>query len=178
MSAPDFFSLLDEQNEAPDFFSELEEITPKKQSLNLSNSSSKQTSTIPDFFKGIEETVTKQPYPTPYDVKNLSPEQLKKMSVTDRLQYAKDLGTEREYRQSKGLTKGVLSGATFGLSERISSLAPEEGDFLKGFGEFLGSTLPISKLYNVLGKPLVTLASKSPVMAKSLQSLARMTGFG
>ncbi|HUC95884.1 MAG TPA: LPD38 domain-containing protein, partial [Candidatus Saccharimonadia bacterium] len=47
-----------------------------------------------------------------------------------------------------------------------------------GFGEFLGSTLPISKLYNVLGKPLVTLASKSPVMAKSLQSLARMTGFG
>ncbi|MBS0655815.1 MAG: hypothetical protein JSR46_08565, partial [Verrucomicrobia bacterium] len=100
------------------------------------------------------------------------------MSVSERLQFAKDLAREREYRSARGVAKGALSGATLGLSEKIPGLKPEEGEFMVGFGEFLGSALPISKLYNYLGKPLVTLAAKSPIAAKGLQSLARMTGFG
>lgn len=107
-----------------------------------------------------------------------TPEELKHMSVSERLQYAKDLTTQREFGESKGITKGALSGASFGLSEKIPGLSPEEGEFLTGFGEFAGSVLPISKLYSFLGKPLVKLAAKSPVARRGVEALARMTGFG
>lgn len=128
-------------------------------------------------FEDVEPEA-KKTYATPYDVPDLTPEQLRSMPIEERLQYARDLATEREYRQSKGFVKGSLSGATLGLSEKIPGLSPEEGDFLVGFGEFVGSALPITKLYNTLGKPLVDLATKSPVMRQGLESLARMTGMG
>ena len=184
MIAPDFIGLFEE------------EVTPVKQPKPIKNTPVKQPNTpdffadLPDFFAGIEleqpAQEMKQPgfhekpsrTPTPYDVPELSPEETKKMTYAQRLQYVKDLATEREYRQSKGITKGLLSGATLGFSEKIPGLAPEEGDFLAGFGEFVGSALPISKLYNILGAPLVKLAAKSPKYASALQSFARMTGFG
>lgn len=187
MSAPDFFSDLEE---APDFFADIE-ATEKthptiigKQPIREEIAHAKQSKVtsdrgIPDFFEEIStEPSLQRPVKTPYDVPEISSEQLKKMSLAERRQYAQDLVTEREYRQSKGFTKGALSGATFGLSEKIPGLKPEEGEFLSGFGEFLGSGLPISQLYNVLGKPLVSIAAKSPKYAKALQSFSRMTGFG
>ena len=197
MTAPDFFSDLEETplttqsmtqamsqslDNTPDFFSDLEpsqeqpsvgKITPFQQQISQPTSGM-----APDFFAELEGGETQKPISTPYDVPEYTPEQLKKMPVSERLQYAKDLVIEREYRQSRGVTKGLISGATLGLSEKIPGLKPAEGEFLTGFGEFLGSTLPINKLYNILGKPLVSIAAQSPKYAKALQSFARMTGFG
>lgn len=179
----------DEFSDFGDEFQDVDEpISQKKTPQSAQNVSfDNEFTDLSDEFEDIEEPTflvkqpisqEKTPTATPYDVPELTPEQLKGMSVSERLQYAKDLATEREYRQSKGFTKGVLSGASFGLSEKIPGLAPEEGEFLTGFGEFIGSALPISKLYNLLGKPLVSLAAKSPVARKGLEAFARMTGMG
>ncbi len=179
---------LDEFTDLSDEFTDFEPTPQAKPqfSMEKGGKASRFANEFTDFsdeFSDIEsnepnESIAKRAAHTPYDVPELTPEQTKKMSPAERLQYVKDLATEREYRQSKGVTKGLLSGATLGLSEKIPGLAPEEGDFLMGFGEFMGSALPISKLYSVLGGPLVKLAAKSPKYANALQSLARMTGFG
>jgi len=72
-------------------------------------------------------------------------------------------------------TKGLLSGATLGLTENIPGLEVEEG--LTGeSGKFFGSLIPISKLYNLFTNPLVNAATKSPIMQKQLSALARLTG--
>ena len=98
--------------------------------------------------------------------------------VLERMEQAESLNLERELRQSKGFTKGALSGLTFGASEHIPGLKPDEEDLMVGIGEATGSYFPISKLYNYIGKPLVNLALKSPVAKRGLAALARMTGFG
>jgi hypothetical protein len=114
----------------------------------------------------------------PVYAEDKTPEEIENMSLPERQQYVQDLLQEREYRQSKGFTKGALSGATIGFSEKIPGLKPEEEDLLVGLGETVGSYLPITKLYNWIGKPLVTLASKSNVARQGLMALAEMTGFG
>ena len=107
-----------------------------------------------------------------------TPEEIKSMGFFERMQYAKQLEQEFKIRESKGITKGTLSGATLGLSEYVPGLEPEEDDLLFGVSEFIGSALPITRLYNFLGKPLVKLAAKSPYAKTAVNSLARMTGFG
>lgn len=107
-----------------------------------------------------------------------TPEEISKMSFWEKIEYSKQLDREFKYRQSKGLTKGAASGVSFGLSEYVPGLEPEEDDMLFGFGELIGSAVPITGLYNLLGKPLVKIAAKSPVAKSGLQALARMTGFG
>lgn len=123
------------------------------------------------------DTDPSQPAAPAY-VKEKTADDIKKMSGEERYQYAKDLTTQREYQQSKGFVKGAASGASLGASEYVPGLNPEEDDLLFGIGEFAGAALPITKLYNFLGKPLVSLAAKSPYAKKALGSLARMTGFG
>ncbi len=130
------------------------------------------------FFSFRPEPIKNQYKKTIYDTPEVTKEELQKMSPEERYALLQEMKTEREYRQSAGFTKGAISGATFGLSKKIPGLKPEEGEFLTGFGEFLGSTIPITGIYNVLGKPLVKLASKSPVAADALKSLASMTGWG
>lgn len=119
-----------------------------------------------------------KPHGKPVYFEEKSKEEVENMSPQEFMQYARDLATEREFRQSKGFTKGALSGLTLGASEHIPGLKPEEGDLLTGLGETIGSFLPISKLYNVIGKPIVNLASRSPVARQGLMALGRMTGFG
>ena len=106
------------------------------------------------------------------------PEQLKSMSLEERMQYAEDLKNLRELQSGTGFAKGALSGLTLSASEHIPGLKPDEDDLMVGLGETVGSFLPISKLYNFIGKPLVSFAAKSPVAKQGLMALARMTGFG
>lgn len=124
------------------------------------------------------DRLTPKPHGRPKYFEEKTPEELKEMSLADRIEYARGLTTERELRQSKGFTKGVLSGATLGASEHIPGLKPDEEDLLVGLGETVGSFLPISKLYNVVGQPIVNLAARSPVAREGLMALGRMTGFG
>lgn len=96
---------------------------------------------------------------------------------------------EGQLAQSKGgleslpeLPKGLLSGATFGLTENIEALKPDATTPLSraaaGFGRVAGSLLPFSGLTKVFGATLGRLASKTPLIGKPLSSLATMFGVG
>lgn len=81
-------------------------------------------------------------------------------------------------------TKGFLSGATLGASEKVPGLKPEKNLASAG-GEVLGSFIPIEGLGVPLaaaGKlfsgPVVRLAQKSPVMANWLKSGASLVSTG
>lgn len=105
-------------------------------------------------------------------------EEIGQMSMWEKMDYAKQLEKEFEYRQAKGYAKGVASGVSFGTSEWIPGMDKAEDDMLFELGEVSGAVVPVEGLYSVLGKPLVKLATKSPYAKKSLTALARMTGFG
>lgn len=107
-----------------------------------------------------------------------SDEEWQAMSDEEKLQAAEEIAPGMELRELGGIAKGALSGATLGLSEYIPGFKPTEEEQLSGAGKFAGSILPISRLYNWIGKPLVNLASKSPYASKALQSLASLTGWG
>ena len=176
MTAPDFFSDLDieekpqtkrlqapviNKSSAPDFFSDI----PSDET--------------PDFLSSIQE----EPKP-----KNAPVETPEKSFLSRTLEsFGKGLAIQSQIRGGGGpeglkqvgeFGKGALSGTSIGLSEKIPGLKPEEGNFLAGVGDLIGSAVPITKIYNILGKPLVRIASQSPKMANGLKSLARMTGFG
>ncbi len=90
-----------------------------------------------------------------------------------------DDGNEFERMYEKGAaeaTRGLLSGASFGFSENIPTLKPEEG---KGtdVAKFTGSLLPIHYLSKIF-KPLEILANKSPMASKALSGLAGIVGAG
>jgi len=100
------------------------------------------------------------------------------MSVQDRLEYARDLKTEREFLQSKGVTKGFLSGATFGATENIDALKPEEGELGETFGKITGSLMPISKIFGVFGGGFGYLAGKSPILQRQASAVANLFAAG
>lgn len=112
----------------------------------------------------------------PYYVEPKSKEDLQKMSVREKMQYFDELDTMGQYLQSAGFTKGLLSGATFGLSENIDVLKPKPQETGGTLGEVVGSVLPLSGLIKVFQAPLVGLASKSPVLQSQLTALAELTG--
>lgn len=118
----------------------------------------------------------KIPENIPYQVADKTPNEIRAMSLPEKMQYMQDLQTQREYLSSAGFVKGALSGATFGATENIEALKPQEYEDLVGTGKFAGSMLPISKLLRFFGGPLVSLASKSPIFQKQLTSLANLTG--
>lgn len=111
-------------------------------------------------------------------------EQLKNMSVSEKLQYAEELKREREYLQSSQFVKGALSGLTFGASENINALKREKYEEFTPYsligsgGEITGSLVPLTGLMKVIGGAAVKLASKSPVLQKQLSSLLTMFGVG
>ena len=170
--------------------------TPEKLSLNAPIQSSSpeipDNSTVnqptnqapenPKQDKGFWDWVMQEPGPDKYEEmirpREIPREDLKKMSASERYEYAQELNLHREYMQSKGTTKGLISGLTFGLSEKIPALKPQEGEHGALFGEFLGSVLPIEGLAKVISWPLLKLAGSSPVYKKGLEAFARITGMG
>lgn len=164
--APDFFEGLDEVEASPDFFSSFEEPSFIEK--------------VGTFFK---DKFTPKPFGNEnvYDIyrpEDITPEEMQKMTGQELLEYGRELSRFRELQQSKGFTKGAISGATLGVSEYIPGLEPEEEDLMRGVGEAAGSYLPISLMYKFIGGPLVHFAAKSPYARQGLMSLARMTGFG
>src|SRR3984885_1376850 len=159
--ASDLLSFLDEPEEASNSFVEnLKDIfTPKPREFDPDKSTRQN---IFDIYRPEEKT----------------PEQLKEISIEERMQYAQELQNLRELQQATGFGKGALSGFTLSASEHIPGLKPDEDDLMVGLGEMVGSYVPIAKLYSLVGKPLVQFAAKSPVARQGLMALARMTGFG
>jgi hypothetical protein len=136
----------------------------------------------PTKDKGFWDWVMQEPGPDKYEEmirpREIPREDLKKMSARERYEYVQELKLHREYMQSKGTTKGIISGITFGLSEKIPALRPQEGEHGALFGEFLGSILPIEGLAKVISWPLLKLAGSSPIYKKGLEAFARITGMG
>lgn len=121
----------------------------------------------------------------PYYVPERSREELKNMTVQERMQYNEDLKVMREYLQSKGFTKGLLSGVTFGATENIDALKPQEGELLGGFGNLVGSVAPITgtakaahQTLRLASAPLRYAAKNSPTLLRGLESLTGLTSMG
>lgn len=118
------------------------------------------------------------PKENPYYVEEKTPEDIKGMSMQQRREYADDLKRQREYLHSRSLGKGLLSGASFGLSERAEALKPNsyEPGSSALVGQAIGSFAPIAGLFEAATIPTLWLASKSPVFVNQLKALARLTG--
>ena len=71
--------------------------------------------------------------------------------------------------------RGVFSGASFGLTEKIPGLQTEN-NIASGTGKALGALLPITRLFKVFGGGLTKLAAKSPILQKQATSLANLLG--
>lgn len=94
--------------------------------------------------------------------------------------YEPDFSEELEraygYGSAEGV-RGLASGATLGLSEKVPGLETK-GNAASVTGELVGSVLPIEFMINAFGKPLTKIAQKSPYFKKSLETLANLTGVG
>lgn len=91
-----------------------------------------------------------------------------------------DIEEETERLAERGIaeaTRGLFSGATFGLSENVPGLKTGE-NIAATTGKTVGSFAPISKLFNWFGGAATKIASKSPVLQKQLSSLGNIIGAG
>jgi hypothetical protein len=103
------------------------------------------------------------------------------MSMAEKIQYAKDLEKEQKYEFSKSFTKNLASGVSFGATERIDALKPEEGeDPIAGFaGQSVGASIPITGLGKVVGYGLKGAEKAVQHGPKILEYLTRFAhGFG
>ena len=118
----------------------------------------------------------------PYYVPEKSSEELKRMTLSEKRQYIEDMKVMREYLQSKGFTKGFLSGATFGATEYIPGFKQEKGELLGEVGEFTGSMIPVTGFSAAAGQVLKTFsypvraaAKNSPTIMRGIDALTGMT---
>lgn len=127
----------------------------------------------------IEDEVPKKPSRVKIDV------------VSDELRnagYEPDASEEFERAAERGQaegTRGIISGASGGVSEHIPGLDTED-NIASTTGKLAGSVLPITGISKAVGavgakvfsKPLMNLAAKSPVAAKALNAFGNIVGAG
>lgn len=75
-----------------------------------------------------------------YKTPDYTQEELAELSLDERMQLMKDQKVEREYLKSKGVSKGFLSGLTFGATGYADALKPQPHEYNAGIGELLGAT--------------------------------------
>lgn len=116
----------------------------------------------------------------PLETKPVSKEDYAKMSMSEKIQYAKDLEKEQRYEFSKGFTKNVASGATFGASENIPGFQLEEDDdkVASGFGQVVGSVIPIGGSAKVVSIPVKAAFKHAPKILQPLRHLMQAFGTG
>lgn len=135
-------------------------------------------------FRFVEEESTPTPQKksdNPFSTPEVTPEQYKNMSTWEKIQYAKDLEKEQRYEQSKSFSKNFASGLSFGATENIEALKPQEGeDPVAAFGgQLAGSSLPIGAIAKGVGwglKGASLAASQGPKILQYLNRFAH--GFG
>jgi hypothetical protein len=138
----------------------------------------------PQRFRFVDEEINpsiEKKNENPFTIPAVTPEQYKNMSMREKIQYAENLEKEQRYERSKAFTKNFASELSFGATENVEALKPEEGeDPIAGFeGKALGAVLPIAGAAKLIGyglKGASLAASKGP---KALQYLSRFAhGFG
>ena len=123
----------------------------------------------PEFIKNMNKLVR---------VPNKSAEELKKMTVQERLEHIEDLKRNREFHRAKGIGRGIASGLSFGISKNFPGLDYEPTDMATTPGEMIGSTPWMLLLTNLYATPLGSLAMKSPIANRALEAFARLTAVG
>ena len=117
----------------------------------------------------------------PFKTPDITPEEYKNMSLWEKIEYSKALDKELRYESSKSFSKNFASGLTFGATENIDALKPEEGeDPAAAFaGNALGTLLPIGAAGKVVGLGLKGAGAAVQHGPKILQYLYRFAhGFG
>lgn len=149
-----------------------------------------QTKGLPKGFKVVKSTPESRDIKKleeaagPFKAEEKTPEQLKGMTVAEKIQYIEDLAREREAVAGPEFGKGILSGLTLGLTENVPGLKPLELEGTTGFsgvapaGKFYGSLAPISLIAKAMSVPATALAIKSPVFQRQISSLFTMFGTG
>jgi hypothetical protein len=102
------------------------------------------------------ENLTSAKEPIPGETAIVSPEEYKNMSYAEKLQYAENLDRDLRYERSKVLSKNIASGATFGATENINALKPDENEdpIAAITGQVIGSALPIGIAGKLVGRGL------------------------
>ena len=101
-----------------------------------------------------EDEVYKQ-----YKAREYTPELAEKLKNSkdgflsgERLKYAEELNTEREYLRSAGFTKELASDLSFGFSERADALKPKEYETGQALGGLVGEGIKYGLGFKVLEK--------------------------
>lgn len=118
--------------------------------------------------------------PHEYESLEKTPEQIKKMSIDEKLQYIDDLKTHREFTKSN-VAKGIASGITAGLSEKVDLLKlgeTEEEQFSGNIGKAIGIGLPIGYAIKALSLPLRLLPEAAKWTYRILQTGIAGTAVG
>lgn len=139
----------------------------------------KMTASLPEGWTIDEEAASE--LPPGWKIEEEEPEYRDIVSEQLREQgYEPDFSEELERATEYGMAetyRGILSGATFGLTENVPGLKTKN-NFASTTGKVIGSFAPLSKLTQVFTGPAMKLAAKSPVFQKQLGSLATMFGVG
>lgn len=116
----------------------------------------------------------------PFETKPVSKEEYAKMSISEKIQYAKDLDKELRYERSKAFTKNAASSLTFGFSEDIPGFKPEEGeDPVAGWaGTVAGHALPIAGSAKLVGAGLNAATRLAPKVLQPLYRFLHAFGTG
>lgn len=85
-----------------------------------------------------------------------SSEDLQAMSFQDKMKYSQQLEEEQRYLQSRGTSKGLASGLSFGVSQRYEDWKPL-GEPGFGFGEAFGEAIPIAASAGLISIPFAML---------------------
>lgn len=141
--------------------------TPLPEGFKLKKKEETDRTPLPEGFK-----LKPKHQGRPEEVRDVVGEELAAAGIEDEneLERAAELGTAEGMR-------GLISGATFGLSKHVPGLKPGENPAATT-GEVLGSFLPLSGLMKVFEGPVMKLAAKSPILQRQLGSLATMFGVG
>lgn len=128
---------------------------------------------------GSSDVESKKRSKNPFEKKPLEKGEFEKMSVSEKIQYAKDLDKELRYRSSEDLTKNIASGLTLGYSEEIPGLElSEDQDPASSFaGQAIGSLIPIGGSAKLASYPLRAF-SQAPRVLQPLYRFLQSFGTG
>lgn len=104
-------------------------------------------------------------------------EEIDALSWKEKQQYYKKLNKHKAWKSILGFGKGFLSAATFGASEKIAALEPQEDETSQWLGELTGLVLPASAIHKGI-TGIGTLIQRSPQAFKYVQALMEIKGMG
>ncbi len=132
-----------------------EDAEPQKPSSSVKEKP-KETAFDWDLYDDTTPTSPKSQSKNPFKSPDVSSEDFDKMSFSEKLEYGKQIEKEQEYRFSKAFTKGAASGFSFGGSESVPGLEPEEDDDpIAGFaGNVVGESVHLIAPFATIEKSL------------------------